>query len=132
MKFPTLSFELEIIKTFLSTENKFSWLAKQFTLDYNIDVQLAIVSMIGFALFSLYIVLVAERFSDYLPGKPKRLFIRILFFPPYSIFTYYFGKLILYWFLWLSTLGWWFIPALLGSGIIFIGIIILIAKYIDR
>ena len=132
MKFPTLSFEVEIIKTFLSTENKFSWLVKQFTLDYNIDVQLAIVSMIGFALFSLYIVLDAERFSDYLPGKPKRLFIRILFFPPYSIFTYYLGKLILYWTLWVVTLGWWSIPAILGSGIVFVLIIILIAKYIDK
>jgi len=132
MKFPTLSFELEIIKTFLSTENKFNWLTKQFTLDYNIDVQLAIVSMIGFALLSLYIVLDAERFSDHLPGKPKRLFVRILFFPPHSIFTYYFGKLILYWFLWLSTLGWWFIPALLGSGIILVIAVILIVKYIDK
>lgn len=132
MKFPTLSFELEIIKTFLSTENKFSWFIQQFKMNYNVDAQVAIIFMIGFALFSLFIVLDAERFSDHLPGKPKRLFVRILFFPPYSIFTYYFGKLILHWFLWLSTLGWWFIPALLGSGIVFAMIIILIAKYIDK
>lgn len=132
MKFPTLSFELEIIKTFLSTENKFSWLSKQFTMDYNIDVQLAIVSMIGFALFSLYIVLDAERFSDYLPGKPKRLFIRILFFLPYSIFTYYLGKLILYWTLWVVTLGWWSIPAILLSGLVILVIVILIVKYLDQ
>lgn len=131
MKFPSLSFEVEIIKTFLSTENKFSWLAKQFTMGYNIDVQLAVISMIGFALFSLYIVLDAERFSDYLPGKPKRLFIRILFFPLYSIFIYYFGKLILYWTLWVVTLGWWSIPVILLSGLVILLIGILIAKYLD-
>jgi len=129
MKFPTLSFELDIIKNFLSSESKFSWFIQQFKMEFNGDTQVAIIFMIGFALFSLFIFWDAERYSNYLPGKSKRLIIRILFFPVYLIFSYYFGKLILYWFLWLSTLGWWFIPALLGSGILFIVIVILITKH---
>lgn len=130
-KFPTLHFELEIIKNFLNSDNKYSWLINQFTIDYNVDTQLAIIFMIGFALFSLYIVWDAERYSNYLPGKPKRLIIRILFFPLTTIIGYYFTKLILYWFLWLTTLGWLFLPALLGSVIIFAIIILFIAKFID-
>jgi hypothetical protein len=131
MKFPTLSFELDIIKKFLSSENKFSWFIQQFKMDFNGDTQVAIIFMIGFALFSLFIVLDAEKYSNYLPGKSKRLIIRILFFPLCLIFTYYFGKLILYWFLWLVTLGWWFIPALLGSALAFLLLILLINKFID-
>jgi hypothetical protein len=132
MKFPTLSFELDIIKKFLSSESKFSWFIQQFKMEFNGETQLAIIFMIGFALFSLFIVWDAERYSNYLPGKSKRLIIRILFFPPHSIITYYFGKLILYWFLWVVTLGWWSIPVILGSGILFAIIVILISKHIDK
>jgi hypothetical protein len=132
MKFPTLSFELDIIKNFLSSESKFSWFIQQFKMEFNGETQLAIIFMIGFALFSLFIVWDAERYSNYLPGKSKRLIIRILFFPPNSIITYYFGKLILYWFLWVVTLGWWSIPVILGSGILFAIIVILISKHIDK
>jgi hypothetical protein len=63
MKFPTLSFELDIIKKFLSSENKFSWFIQQFKMDFNGDTQVAIIFMIGFALFSLFIVLDAEKYS---------------------------------------------------------------------
>jgi len=132
MKFPTLSFELDIIKKFLSSENKFSWFIQQFKMDFNGDTQVAIIFMIGFALFSLFIVLDAEKYSNYLPGKSKRLIIRILFFPLYLIFTYYFGKLILFRFLWVATLGWWSIPVILGSGILFMVIVLLVSKFIDK
>jgi len=132
MKFPTLSFELDIIKNFLSSESKFSWFIQQFKMEFNGDTQVAIIFMIGFALFSLFIVWDAERYSNYLPGKSKRLIIRILFFPPHSIITYYFGKLILYWFLWVVTLGWWSIPVILGSGILFMVIVLLVSKFIDK
>ena len=132
MKFPTLSFELDIIKNFLSSESKFSWFIQQFKMDFNGDTQVAIIFMIGFALFNLFIVLDAEKYSNYLPGKSKRLIIRILFFPPHSIITYYFGKLILYWFLWVVTLGWWSIPVILGSGILFMVIVLLVSKFIDK
>ena len=132
MKFPTLSFELDIIKNFLSSESKFSWFIQQFKMEFNGETQLAIIFMIGFALFSLFIVWDAERYSNYLPGKSKRLIIRILFFPPNSIITYYFGKLILYWFLWVVTLGWWSIPVILGSGILFMVIVLLVSKFIDK
>jgi len=132
MKFPTLSFELDIIKNFLSSESKFSWFIQQFKMEFNGDTQVAIIFMIGFALFSLFIVWDAERYSNYLPGKSKRLIIRILFFPLSLIFTYYFGKLILYWFLWVVTLGWWSIPVILGSGILFMVIVLLVSKFIDK
>ena len=132
MKFPTLSFELDIIKKFLSSENKFSWFIQQFKMEFNGETQLAIIFMIGFALFSLFIVLDSEKYSNYLPGKSKRLIIRILFFPLNLIFTYYFGKLILYWFLWVVTLGWWSIPVILGSGILFMVIVLLVSKFIDK
>ena len=132
MKFQTLSFELDIIKNFLSSESKFSWFIQQFKMEFNGETQLAIIFMIGFALFSLFIVWDAERYSNYLPGKSKRLIIRILFFPPNSIITYYFGKLILYWFLWVVTLGWWSIPVILGSGILFMVIVLLVSKFIDK
>jgi len=132
MKFPTLSFELDIIKNFLSSESKFSWFIQQFKMEFNGDTQVAIIFMIGFALFSLFIVWDAEKYSKYLPGKSKRLIIRILFFPLYLIFTYYFGKLILYWFLWVVTLGWWSIPVILGSGILCMVIVLLVSKFIDK
>ena len=132
VNFPNLNFEINIIKSFLDSESKFNWLIQQFRMDYNTDVQLAIIFMIGFTIFSLFILYDAERYSDYLPGKPKRLIIRILFFPLITVFGYYFAKIILYWFLWLTTLGWWFIPALLVSALIFIFVILLISKLIDK
>lgn len=132
MKFPTLSFELDIIKNFLSSENKFSWFIQQFKMDFNVDTQVVLIFMIGFILLNIYLVYDAEKYSQYLPGKPKRLFIRILSFPLTTFLSYYFGKLILYWFLWLTTLGWWFIPTLLGSGILFMVIVLLVSKYIDK
>ena len=131
VKLPSLNFELEIINRFLNSENKFSWFIQQFKMEYNVETQLALIFMIGFVLFNIFLVYDAERYSQFLPGKPKRLFVRILFFPLTNIIGYYFSKLILYWFLWLVTLGWWFIPALLGSALAFLLLILLINKFID-
>ena len=131
VKLPSLNFELEIIDRFLNSENKLSWFIQQFKMEYNVETQLALIFMIGFVLFNIFLVYDAERYSQFLPGKPKRLFGRILFFPLTTIIGYYFSKLILYWFLWLVTLGWWFIPALLGSALAFLLLILLINKFID-
>lgn len=131
MKFPTLSFELEIINKLLNSDNKFNWFIQQFQMEYNTDTQLALIFMIGFIFISIFLVYDAERYSQYLPGKPKRLIVRLLFFPLTTIIGYYFSKLLLFWTIWLSTLGWWSIPAVLLSGLVIIVILILITKYID-
>jgi len=131
MKIPTLNFELEIINSLLNSDNKFYWFIQQFQMEYNTDTQLALIFMIGFIFISIFLVYDAERYSQYLPGKPKRLIIRLLFFPLTTIIGYYFSKLLLFWTIWLSTLGWWSIPAVLLSGLVIIVILILITKYID-
>ena len=110
---------------------KFNWFIQQFQMEYNTDTQLALIFMIGFIFISIFLVYDAERYSQYLPGKPKRLIVRLLFFPLTTIIGYYFSKLLLFWTIWLSTLGWWSIPAVLLSGLVIIVILILITKYID-
>jgi len=132
MKIPTLNFELEIINSLLNSDNKFYWFIQQFQMEYNTDTQLALIFMIGFIFISIFLVYDAERYSQYLPGKPKRLIIRLLFFPLTTITGYYLSKLLFFWTIWLSTLGWWFIPALLGSALAFLLLLLFIIKFVDK
>ena len=132
MKLPSLNFELNIVNNFLNSDSKFSWFIQQFKMDYNVDTQLAIIFMIGFIIFSMYLVYDAEASNQYLPGKQKRLFIRVLFFPITTVVGYYFAKLILYWTLWVVTFGWWSIPIIFVSAIIFGIIVLFIAKFVDK
>ena len=69
VKLPSLNFELEIINRFLNSENKLSWFIQQFKMEYNVETQLALIFMIGFVLFNIFLVYDAERYSQFLPDS---------------------------------------------------------------
>ena len=131
MNFPDLNLELGIIKDFLASDTKLNWLIQQFQMDFNADVQLSIIFMI---IIFIWNIIEIYRRQIYISGTKKYVYIfaSMAFIPLTTPLGYYLCKLLLYWFLWLTTLGWWFIPALLGSCLIFLFIILLISKFIDE
>jgi len=129
MKFPNLNLEIDIIKNFLASEEKLNWFTQQYKMDFNADVQLALTFMIGF-----FILNISDSYRrQFLPGgKKKHVFISMALVPLTTPLTYYCAKLILYWTLWIVTLGWWFFPTLLLSALIFAVVLLLIIKFIDK
>ena len=129
MKFPNLNLELRIIENFLASEAKLSWFIQQFKMDFNVDVQLSIIFMI---IIFIWNIIISYQTQFNIGGTKKHVFISMLFIPLTTPLIYYLCKLILYWFLWLMTFGWWFIPILLLFALIFGIVVILISRLIDK
>lgn len=130
MKFPTLNFEIDLIKTFINNESKFSWLIHQFKIDFNVETQIAILFMVGCLVFGIVTIFEGNWALSF---PKKHVAIRTIFFPIRALYMYYSSKLILYWFLWLTTFSWWAQMLIaLGTGIVLCGIILFIVKFIDK
>ncbi len=129
MKFPNLNLELRIIENFLASEAKLSWFIQQFKMNFNFDVQLSIIFMI---IIFIWNIIISYQTQFNIGGTKKHVFISMAFIPLTTPLTYYLCKLILYWFLWLMTFGWWFIPILLLFALIFGIVVILISRLIDK
>ena len=129
MKFPNLNLELRIIENFLASEAKLSWFIQQFKMNFNFDVQLSIIFMI---IIFIWNIIISYQTQFNTGGTKKHVFISMAFIPLTTPLIYYLCKLILYWFLWLITFGWWFIPILLLFALIFGFVVLLISRLIDK
>lgn len=127
MKFPTLNFEIDLIKTFINTENKLNWFLHQFKIDFNVETQIAILFMVGCLVFGIVTIFKGDVALSF---PKKHLAIRTIFFPIRTIYLYYGFKLILYWIHWLTTFSWWAgMLIALGTTIVIAFILVIIAKF---
>jgi len=142
MKIPTLTFEINYLADFFKSENKLEWLLYAFELK---ERELTVSQMLsGFeqqqaltqiSICVLLIVIFINVWSVYAKLREFSLKVnlgRLAFLPLTIPLGYYFTKVLYEWFIWLTTFGWWFfIPLFLSMGA-FIGIILLVIKYIDK